>query len=120
MARYPVHYHMDKQGVMHTHRVGGVTAESLWRQHKVFGRIPSKWAIWARNLAWLAMGINGTVTAICMFVLDTRNPFNTVAFAGFWLPSIWGFLTWYVWHTKRRLEKVIAVMQVLDSVTGGD
>ena len=90
-----------------------VTAESLWKQYKVFGRVPGKWCVVVRNAAWLLVGANGLASWGVLLGWIERNPASAVG-AGLWLPVVWVLLTWYVWHTKRRLAKVAQVMNVLE------
>ena len=96
-----------------------ITSESLWKQHKLFGRIPSKWVTTARTLAWALMGANAVVSLIYMLWLDGDNPTNVIGLS-LWLPFLLLGLAVYVWRVKERLGKVASVMNALERANGGN
>mgnify|MGYP001561844203 CR=1 FL=1 len=96
-----------------------ITADYIWRQHKVFWRMPSKCFDWLLYTAWFVMGVNGALTLLCCLVWDTDNPTNKI-YLSILAPVLFIGLLAYKWRKMSKLTKAARVMNVLESVAGGE
>lgn len=94
-----------------------ITPESLWKQYKVFGVIPSKWVAVAMYIAWAFMGTNGILSVIYIFALGQSSP-TAKWYVGLWLPVIWFMLYCYRLFKHYQFRKVARVMNALERANG--